>query len=305
MGAKVHKRMKKSWDDRIFDFICNFLLIAFVLIVFYPVYYVVIAAISDPVYATTGKPLLYPKGVTFDGIKFMLEEKNLWRGYANTIYYTVCGTVLGVTLTVMCGYAFSRKDLPGRGILMKLYVITMYFGGGMIPTFLVVKGLGMLNTRSVMIVLGCISVSNIIMVRATMMSTIPDELLDAARIDGCGNGRFFVTIVVPLSRAIISVMVLYIAVSYWNSYMNAVIYLQDESMNPLQLELRKLLNVVSDITRDMEVDLSSQEGIQERMERVQLMKYSAIVVTALPVMCIYPFIQKYFVKGVMVGSIKG
>jgi len=309
MRVKRYKRIKQSWDDKIFDFICNMLLILFVLVVFYPIYYIVIASISDPIYATTGKPLLFPKGVTFEGLMYMLEEKGLWKGYANTILYTICGTLLGTTMCIMCGYAFSRKDLPGRGILMKVYVFTMYFGGGLIPTFMVVKSLGMVNTRWVMIILGCISVNNIIMVRATMQSTIPDELLDAARIDGCGNGRFFTKIVVPLSTAIISVIVLYTAVGYWNSYMNAVIYITDESMYPLQLQLKKILYLVNDMTGGSTGMLQdSQEEMArmyERMQRAQLIKYGAIVVSSAPVICIYPFIQKYFVKGVMVGSIKG
>lgn len=299
-------KMKQSWDDRMFDIICNVFLILFVVVVFYPLYYIVIASFSDPLYATTGTPLLYPKGITFEGYKMVLEEKRIWSGYANTIFYTLCGTLLGVSMTVMAGYALSRKDLPGRGILMKIYIFTMYFGGGMIPTFMVVKKLGLLNTRALMIIMGCVSVYNIIVVRSFMQGNIPDELLDAAKIDGCGNGRFFLQIVVPLSKAIIAVMVLYIAVSYWNSYMNAVIYITDEKMYPLQLQLKKILYAVQSAISG--VDQNSAEGMEflrDSVKKTQLIKYGAIVVSTVPVLCIYPFIQKYFVKGVMVGSVKG
>lgn len=307
MIIKRHKKIRNSWDDKIFDIVCNLFLIGFVLIVFYPIYYIVIASISDPVYAYTGKPLLYPKGITMEGIKLMLQEERLWKGYANTIYYTFCGTLLGVTLCILAGYAFSRKDLPGRNILMKLYVFTMYFGGGMIPTFIVVKNLHMVNTRWAMIILGCVSVYNIIIVRSTMESTIPNELLDAARIDGCGNCKFFVKIVIPLSKAIIAVMVLYMAVGYWNSYMNAVLYISDENMYPLQLQLRQILYQVNESLQEDNLQASEDllNDMFNNLKRVQLIKYGAIVVSTAPVICIYPFIQKYFIKGVMIGSIKG
>lgn len=308
MKARVHKRMKQSWDDRLFNIICNLFLVLFVIVVFYPIYYIVIASFSDPKYAVGGEPLLYPRGITFEGYKQVFQDKRIMTGYMNTIFYTVCGTLLGVTMTMLSGYAFSRKDLPGRGILLKLYAFTMYFGGGMIPTFMVVKKLGMVNSRAVMIILGCISVYNIIVVRSFMMSNIPDELLDAAKIDGCGNGRFFMQIVLPLSQAIIAVMVLYTAVGYWNSYMNAVIYITDEGKYPLQLVLKKILYAVQTSISGIGENSANTEDmdlLREAMDKVQLIKYGAIVVSTVPVICIYPFIQKYFVKGVMVGSLKG
>ena len=298
--------IKNAMDDRIFNFFCNLFLVLFVIVVFYPLYYIVIASFSDPKYATTGTPLLYPKGITWAGYEMVLQEKRIWSGYANTLIYTFCGTLLGVTMVLLAGYAFSRKDLPGRGFLMKLYILTMYFSGGMIPTFLVVKSLGILNTRTLMIVMGCMSVYNMIVVRSFMQGNIPDELLEAARLDGCGNGRFFVQIVLPLSKAIIAVMVLYIAVSYWNSYMNAVIYITDEGLYPLQLQLKKILYAVqSAITSTETTSAENMEFIQDSVKRSQLIKYGAIVVSTVPVLCIYPFIQKYFVKGVMIGSVKG
>ena len=298
--------IRTSWDDRVFDFFCTLFLVLFVIIVFYPLYYIVIASISDPKYATTGTPLIYPKGITWSGYQMVLQEKRIWSGYANTLIYTSCGTLLGITMVIPAGYAFSRKDLPGHGFLMKLYVLTMYFSGGMIPTFLVVKRLGILNSRTLMIVMGCMSVYNMIVVRSFMQSNIPDEMLEAAKIDGCGNGRFFVQIVLPLSKAIIAVMVLYIAVSYWNSYMNAVIYIIDEGLYPLQLQLKKILYAVQSAVTSVEgTSEADMEFIRDSIKRSQLIKYGAIVVSTAPILCVYPFIQKYFVKGVMIGSVKG
>lgn len=307
MKKKVYRK-RQSWDNRLFDGICNILLALFVIVVFYPIYYIVIASFSDPKYVNTGTPLLYPKGVTFIGYMYVFQDERIWSGYANTILYTAFGTLLGVFVIVLAGYAFSRKDLPGRGLLMKLYVFTMYFSGGLIPTFFVVKRLGMLDTRWVMIILGSVSVYNIIVVRSFMISNIPDELLDASRIDGCGNGRFFVQVVLPLSKAVIAVIVLYVAVSYWNSYMNAVIYITDEGLYPLQLQLKKILYAVQSAVSASEYEVVTDEmmeNLHENLKRVQLIKYGTIVVTTLPIICVYPMIQKYFVKGVMVGSIKG
>lgn len=296
--------MKQSWDDIIFSFICNFFLVVFVIAVFYPLYFVVIASFSDPVFVNSGTPLLYPKGFNFNGYLEVFQDKRIWSGYINTIYYTVCGTLLGTIVVMMSGYAFSRKDLPGSRILMKLYVFTMYFGGGLIPTYLVVSRLGLVNTRAAVIILGSVSVYNIIVVRSFMLSNIPEELLDAAKIDGCGNGRFFTQIVLPLSKAIVAVMVLYIAVGYWNSYFTAMVYVTDEGMYPLQLQLRKILLTATAATSQGQ-DVIDPELMKSLTDRVQLIKYGTIVVSTAPIICLYPFVQKYFVKGVMIGSIKG
>ena len=308
-AVKISRRKKKSWDDWVFDIVCGTILIVLVGAVIYPIYYILIASFSDPIYATIGKPLLYPKGVTFEGYKLVLQETRLWKGYANTIFYTVVGTALGVMVSMMAGYAFSRKDLPGRGFLMKLYVFTMYFGGGMIPTFLIVKNLGLLDTRAVMIILGSVSVYNIIVIRATLQSSIPDELYEAALMDGCRNTKFFLKIVLPLSKAIIAVMVLYLAVGYWNSYMNGVLYLTDGDKYPLQMILNQILQSTNTGGKLSAGDMGTTEELlrmqQENMKKVQLIKYGIIVVSSAPIICVYPFIQKYFIKGVMIGSVKG
>lgn len=301
------KRIKKkqSWDDRLFSGICSVFLVLFVLIVAYPIYFVVIASFSDPSVVNSGAFLLYPKGFTTLGYQRIFQDERIWVGYGNTIIYTVTGTVLGTAATVMAGYALSRKDLPARGILMKLLVFTMYFSGGMIPQFLVVKQLGLLNSRWSVILLGAVSAYNIIIVRSFMESTIPEELMDAAKIDGCGNGKFFLKVVLPLSKAVIAVMVLYIAVAYWNSYFNAMMYLTEKAKYPLQMYLREILLVASAMNTSDRLSNMNQQNMDQLQTMVQVIKYGVIVVATAPIICVYPFIQRYFIKGVMIGSIKG
>ena len=215
--------IRKSGVDRAFVFVNYILLITVFIIVAYPVYFVIVASVSDSLYVNSGDLLLYPKGFHLTGYKYVLKEKRIWIGYFNTIIYTVGGTLLGTFCSLLAGYSLSQKTLPGRNIIMALMVFTMYFGGGLIPFYIVVKSLNLLNTRLVMIILGSISVYNIILIRTFFMSTIPSELKDAAFIDGCGLGKFFFTIALPLSKAIIAVISLYLAVGYWNSYFNALI----------------------------------------------------------------------------------
>lgn len=297
-------RMRQAWDDRLFDLICNVLLLCFVIIVFYPLYFIVMASFSDPVYVNNGTFLLYPKGFTILGYQEVFANSRIWSGYFNTIVYTVGGTVFGTCITLLAGYAFSRKDVPGNGIIMKLFVFTMYFSGGTIPTYLVIQNYGLVNTRLLMIVLGSVSVYNIIIVRSFFGSNIPDELLDAARIDGCGNGNFFLKIVLPVSKAVIAVIVLYIAVTHWNSYFNALLYLTDSGKQPLQLYLREILLVSSTISSNADSGMDP-EALKRLEQAAMLVKYSVIVVATAPILCLYPFVQKYFVKGVMIGSVKG
>lgn len=275
-----------------------------VAVTLYPVYFVVVASFSDPVYVNNGTFLIFPKGFTLKGYTEVFKDERIWTGYANTILYTVGGTVFGTIVTLLAGYALSRKDLPGRSIIMKLMVFTMYFSGGMIPFYLVVKGLGLLDTRISMIILGSLSVYNIIVVRSFMSSSIPDELFDAATIDGCGNGRFFMQIVVPLSKAVIAVIVLYIAVSKWNSYFNAMLFLSDSDKYPLQIFLRQILLAGEAMVNNTET-MQDMQAAAELRNMAMVVKYSVIVVATAPIICVYPFIQKYFVKGVMIGSVKG
>jgi len=296
-------KFKKSWDDRIFDLLCNAFLIFFVIIVFYPIYFVLIASFTEPTYVNSGKVLLFPPSLYLEGYKQVWADKEIWIGYANTIWYVICGSALGVSVVMMAGYAMSRRDFLGKGIIMKIMVFPMYFGGGAIPLFLVIKELGLLDTRLIMILLGSVSVSNVIMVRSFMYTNIPEELFDAAIMDGCGHGKFLVRIVLPLSKAIMSVMVLYLAVGYWNSYFNAMMFITDPNKYPLQLFLRRTLLLSSTLSQDKEI--LDPDYLSELLQRASVIKYSIIVVATAPILCVYPFIQKYFVKGVTIGAVKG
>ncbi len=296
-------KMKVSRDDRIFNFVKWVFLTVVIVLVLYPLYFVVIASFSDPMYVNSGKVVLFPRGFMLTGYEKIFKDKRILTGYMNTIFYTVCGTAFGVCCTMLAGYSLSRKDLPGRNLIMLLFIFTMYFSGGMIPFYLVVKGLNLVNTRLLMIISGSVSVYNIIITRSFLAANTSEELLDAARIDGCGNGRFFTQIVLPLSKAIAAVISLYIAVMHWNSYFNAMIFLTDETKYPLQLYLRDILLMASSTIN------AAGETDPEAALKLQLMgqviKYGVIVVSTVPIICVYPFIQKYFVKGVMIGSVKG
>ena len=305
MRVMAKKGKKKSWDDRIFDFLCSLFLISFVIVVIYPVYFVIVASFSDPTQVNSGALLLFPNEITIDGYKKVFSDMKVWRGYGNTLLYTIGGTLLGTSVVVLAGYALSRKEMLGRGFIMKLFVFTMYFSGGMISTYLVVQKLGLVNTFAIMIIMGSVSVYNIIVVRSFMGSNIHDELWDAAKIDGCGNGYFFVKVVLPLSKAIIAVMVMYIAVGHWNSYFTAMLYLTESKRYPLQLYLSEILFLTQATAMDPETIRADPEYAERMRVMAQVVKYCIIVVATAPIICVYPFVQKYFVKGVMIGSIKG
>ena len=300
---KRHKMKKMSRDDLIYEIITKMFLVVVMIVIIYPVYFVLVASFSDPIYVNSGEMLFWPKGFTLLGYQRVFKDSRIWNGYRNTIMYTVLGTILGVAATMLAAYSLSRKDLPGRKIIMFLFIFTMYFSGGMIPYYLVVKGLGLVNSRTLMILSGAVSVYNIIIARSFLEANIPEELKDAASIDGCGNARFFAQIVIPLSKAVIAVIALYLAVSYWNSYFNAMIFLTDTDKYPLQLNLRQILLTVSE-SASMDSSLDPQALIQLQ-QMGQVIKYGVIVVATVPIICVYPFIQKYFVKGVMIGSVKG
>lgn len=301
---RMSRKKKQSWDDRLYDGISNFMLIIFVILVFYPLYFVLIASFSDPNVVNSGKFLLVPEGITWSGYKRVFEDTRIWSSYANTIFYTIGGTIFGTICTILAGYALSREDLPGNGIIMKLLIFTMYFSGGMIPLYLMIQNYHLLNTRLLMIILSSISVYNIIVVRSFMSNTIPAELLDAATIDGCGNGKFFTKIVIPLSKPIIAVIVLYVAVMHWNSYFNAMMYLSDSDMMPLQIYLREILMFTTTLSQNTSLVLDPEE-LLALQETAKQLKYAVIVVSVVPILCVYPFVQKYFVKGVMIGAVKG
>ncbi|MCI8927224.1 MAG: carbohydrate ABC transporter permease [Lachnospiraceae bacterium] len=298
----MRKKMKMGTGDRIFYVVTRVLLAVFLVIVLYPIYFVVIASFSDSAYVNSGEFLFYPKGFTLLGYSQIFKTTRIWISYMNTLIYVVFGTMLGLAASVLAGYSLSQKKLLGRNVIMGLLVFTMYFGGGLIPTYLVIKGIHLTNTRLLLVIMGSISVYNIILIRSFFAGTLPQELQDAAFIDGCGNGQYFFRIALPLSKAILSVIGLYIAVAHWNSYFNALIYVTDRAKQPLQLYLREVLLMAQSTSDLMESDPQAA-ALLNRM--VEVIKYGIIVVSTVPIICVYPFLQKYFVKGVMIGSVKG
>ena len=298
----MRKKMKMGTGDRIFYVVTRVLLAVFLVIVLYPIYFVVIASFSDSAYVNSGEFLFYPKGFTLLGYSQIFKTTRIWISYMNTLIYVVFGTMLGLAASVLAGYSLSQKKLLGRNVIMGLLVFTMYFGGGLIPTYLVINVIHLTNTRLLLVIMGSISVYNIILIRSFFAGTLPQELQDAAFIDGCGNGQYFFRIALPLSKAILSVIGLYIAVAHWNSYFNALIYVTDRAKQPLQLYLREVLLMAQSTSDLMESDPQAA-ALLNRM--VEVIKYGIIVVSTVPIICVYPFLQKYFVKGVMIGSVKG
>ena len=292
---------RQSIGDKVVNVIFYIILGFFVILCFYPVWYAFLASFSDPTYINSGKLIILPRGLTFGAYKYALAQRQLWLGYANTILYTVAGTLFGLIVCLPAGYALSRNDLPFRKIIMALFVFTMYFGGGLIPTYIVASTLHLVNTRWILIMFGSVSVYNMILIRTFCGSTIPEELREAASMDGCSNTRFFFTFVLPLSKAIIAVISLYYAVGHWNAYFNAFIYLSDYKKYPLQVFLRDILimNEVAENATGTEADM-----LAERQGMADVLKYALIVVSTAPILCIYPFVQKYFVQGVLIGSLK-
>lgn len=294
--------VRKPPQEKGFDIVI-FILGALALIASaYPLYFVMIASMSDPAMTAVGKVILLPKSLTFDAYRFILEDAQLWNGYLNTIIYTAGTVGIGLAVTIPGAYALSRKDFVGGKLILRLLTFTMFFHGGLIPTYIVMNKLGLTNTRMVLILLSSCTVFNVIVTR-TFFQSIPGELYEAASVDGCGNIRFFFAIVVPLSTTIIAVIALYLAVAQWNSYFNAMIYLNDIDKAPLQIELRRILVLGESLLEGGE-DMPPEQ-IEYMRTITILIKYAVIVVASAPIIALYPFLQRYFVKGVMIGSIKG
>lgn len=299
----AHGRPGHVRDDRAFEVVTGIGLGVISLLVLYPLYFVIIASISDPALVNTGKVWLIPRKVTFEGFRIILQTTRIWQGYANTILYTSFGTLFGTALTLSAAYALSRKKLFGRKLFTTYYIITMFFHGGLVPTYLVVRGLGMLNTRWAVIIVGSVAVWNIIITRTFYQSTIPNELYESAELDGCGDGRAFWSIVLPLSGSIVIVNVLFYAVMHWNDFFRALVYLRDRDLQPLQLVLREILLQAEIQDEDLDAMIAAVNS--ERQDQVaELIRYGTIVVSSLPLLVLYPFLQKHFVKGMLIGSIK-
>lgn len=294
------KQVRESKEDVIFDVVNTVLITALLIVVLYPLIFIVSASFSGSMEVLKGEVILFPKNITLEAYRRVFMDENIVSGYINTIIYTVIGTAISLFFTFTAAYPLSRKDFKGRNIIMIYLSITMFFGGGLIPTYLVVKSLHMIDTIWSIVLLGSVSVWNIIVTR-TFFQGIPFELQEAAFIDGCSNTRTFISVIMPLSSTIVAVMVLFYGVYYWNNYFSALIYLNDEAKYPLQLVLRKIM-----ILGQMDNMVNSgTESVASQQMAAETIKYSVIVVASVPVLIIYPFLQKYFEKGVMVGAIKG
>ncbi|MEA4824468.1 MAG: carbohydrate ABC transporter permease [Clostridiaceae bacterium] len=296
--------MRDSFSDRVFNCVNLTLVTFFLLMVLYPLLFILSSSFSDPSLVATGQVWLLPRSFNVDGYREVFQSKDILIGYRNSIFYTVAGTVVNLVVTLLAAYALSRRDLVGRGPIMFLMVLTLYFSGGMIPTYLIVKDLKLLDSWWVTIVTGAISTYNLIIARTFFLNGVPHELEEAAEIDGCSRAHTFFVIVLPLSKALIGVLALYYCVGHWNSWFSAMIYLSSREKIPLQLVLRELLTQNQTMTMIENNTLGADE-ISLRVKIAELIKYCVIVVASAPVLVAYPFIQKYFDKGVMLGSLKG
>ena len=304
MAVRVAARRKTRIRERGFDlafviFIHIILSLALVALL-YPLVFIVSASISDPSAIMAGKVVLLPVGFTLKAYQAVASYPKIWTGFANSLFYTAVGTLVNLVVTILAGYALSRKDMVGHNFFIFLFAFTMLFSGGIVPTYLVVNQLGLINTRWALIIPQALSVWNLIITITYFRTSIPVELLESAQLDGCSDFQYLVRVVMPLSGPIVAVLALFYAVGHWNEYFSALLYLSKPDLYPLQIILRTIL-VQNQVDFTM-IDVRSYAAIQGMRE---LLKYALIVVSSIPVLIIYPFVQKYFVKGIMIGAIKG
>lgn len=299
--SKTKNAMRLSTFDRFFLAFNDLILLVALLLVLYPIVYILSSSFSSPAAVSSGKVVLFPVDFSLRGYKAVFEYKDIVMGFSNTIFYTIAGTLINLVMTILAAYPLSRRRMPGKRILMFLFTFTMIFSGGLIPSYMLNSSLGFVNSRWVMLIPNAISIFNMIIARTFFESNIPEELVEAAQIDGCDHIRFLLRMVIPLSKPIIAVLALYYSVGHWNAYFDAFIYLNDKALFPLQIILREIL-VLNSIDSSAVVDpvLATQ-----RQGMADLLKFSLIVVSSLPFMIIYPFVSKHFVKGALTGAIKG
>ena len=295
-------RKTTGLSDRTSDIILVAVCAVILLVIAYPLYYVLIASVSNPYDVYAGKTFLLPSGFTLDGYKAVFADSSIVTGYINTIKYTVIGTIFSVVMVYLTAYPLRNKDLPGRKFLSIFFIITMYFGGGLIPTYLIVKATGLINNMWALFLPGGVAVGNMIIVRNFFENSIPKEMIEAAEIDGASKWTTFIKIVVPLSRSIMAVMVVFSMVAYWNDWFTAMIYLPDPDSHPLPLILRNIL-IKSSASASQASTISG--GYAELNKLTELVKFASMIVAAVPMLVIYPFVQKYFEKGFMAGAVKG
>ena len=303
MSKKTSKAIRLSKSDQIMETVINIVMTLLFLVVAYPLVYVVSSSFSSGDAVFNGKVLLWPVDFSTFGYEIVLKYPKVWIGYKNTIINTVLGTIMNVFATTLVAYPMSRKEFQGKGFYMFIFMFTMWFGGGLVPTYILMSDLGLINNRLSVLLTGLISISNMVVMRSFFRSSIPQDLHDAARVDGISDLGYMVKIVLPLSKAVFSVVTLYYAVAHWNSYFSAMIYLRHPDQMTLQQVLKDLLAQANPSLDD--VQGMTAEEIANMQYSADLMKYSLIVVSSAPILCAYPFVQKYFEKGVMIGSVKG
>jgi len=304
-AVKKPSRQNEIWQDRVFNIVIMALVIIILIVTLYPLYLVLICSISDATLVTTGQVTLYPKGITMLGYNAVLENKEIWRSYANSIFYTVASTVISLGVTMGAAFTLSRK-FPGKRLISFLFAFTMFFNGGMIPTFLTVRDIGLYNSPWICVLMGCVSVWNVMLARTYISTNIPEALYEAANLDGASQIQYFIQIVLPLSGTIIGVLAVYYGVAKWNDYWTGLIYLNNRSLLPLQTILKEILASLES-SRELLMSMVSDSAAQdaELLNRAQIAKYCIIVVSTVPAVVLYLCMQKFFVKGVMIGSIKG
>lgn len=298
----IKRFLRQSRSDKLFDILNITIMIGLLIIFLWPLIFVLSASVSNPAAVTTGKVLLLPVEFNLDGYVAILEYDSIWIGYKNTLVYTVLGTIVNLIMTICAAYPLSRKDFMPRNFLMGMFMFTMFFSGGLIPTYLVVVKLGMIDTLWAMILPGAVNVFYVIIVRTYFQTSIPQSLYDAAELDGANTAQILIRIILPLSAPIIAVMALYYGIGHWNSFFDAMIYMMDTDKYPLQMFLRDIL-----IENKVDLNMVGLDPAQAEAKRqlTETIKYGVIVVASVPVLCFYPFVQKYFVKGVMIGAVKG
>lgn len=296
--VKAKNRIRQSRQDRVFD-VVNIVLMGALLVIFiWPLWFVLIASFSDPMQVLNGDVLLIPKGLNVNAYKELIRRSDIWISYLNSIYYTVFGTIVNMIFTVCAAYPLSRKEFVIRNPVMVFFLITMYFSGGLIPMYMLIKGLGLIDSRLCLILNGAISVYNMLIVRNYFMNSIPTALREASMLDGANSAQDLIHVVLPLSKPVLAVVCLYYAVGRWNSYYDALVYISSPEKYPLQLVLRDIL---SNVTASSE----SASTMEEKVKLAQTLKYSSIIAAMIPVLMLYPMIQKHFVKGVLIGAVKG
>ena len=303
MRKNHSNRIGETTSDRWFNILCTAIVVILLVLVAYPVIYVISASFSNAIDLSSGKVWLWPVRPNLEAYERLVQYRYIWLGYRNTIIYTVVGTLINIAVTLMCAYPLSRRNLRGRGPITFLFTFTMLFSGGMIPNYILIKNLGLLNSVWAVMLPGAMSVYNMIVARTFIQSNVPDELWESAQLDGCGSTRFFFKMVLPLVKPIIAVLALWYAVGHWNSYFSAFMYLRDSEKYPLQLFLKELLiqsSRLSELERDPN-DLSLDTAQYLHLS----IKYAIIVISSAPLMALYPFVQKHFRHGVLMGSVKG